>query len=228
MSMQFPNASKFAFSVKSTTARPPKTLEPEIAIVAGAKGKFKLNEAASKLLGLKPADYLVFINNEDQLDAIKAAYAEGDAEAVAWVEEQGGIENLKVQWAIAQGWPMLDINGNAVTTKKPLTNAEAAKLIEEGQVDENGKPIAPEIPAFKGSRLNSKMTDVKVGVILEGTDSNNTPVLRQGHPDDKHVVFSISKEPIATEFPNGNTSVDVNLFLIEFVRLDEKVEKNKE
>lgn len=221
-------ASKFVFGVKSTTARPPRTLEPEIVIIAGVKGKFKMNEAASKLMGLKPADYLAFINNEDQVEQIVAAYHEGDQEAIAWVEELGGIENVKVQWAIAEGWEMLDSNGFALTSKKPLTKEEVAQYIAEGKVDELGKPIAPEMPAFKGSRLSSKMKESKVGVLLEGADSNNCPALRQGYPEDMHVVYGVSKEPVEVEFPNGNSTVAVKLYMIEYNRLDEKIEKNKD
>lgn len=225
--MNFPTASKFVFSVKSTTARPPKTLEPELAIIAGIKGKFKMNEAASKLIGLKPADYLAFINNEDQLEAIKLGYAENDAECVAFVEEAGGLDKLETQWAIVKGWEMLDASGNPLTTKKPLTNVEVEQYIKAGKVDEDGKALAPEVSAYKGSRLASKTQEVRTGVTLEGADSTNCPALRQGYDDKMHVVYSVSKEGVPVQFPNGTGVVDVIAYPITFVRLDEKIEKNR-
>jgi hypothetical protein len=224
--MEFPQASKFAFNVRSTTQRAPKTSEPELQVIAGLKGKFRLNEAATKLLNLKPTDYLAFISNEEQIDEIRTEYAANNAEVVAWVDEQGGLDALKVQWGIAKGWKLIDAAGNELTTKKPLTKKEEEKLRKEGKVDDNDKVIAPEIPAYKGSRLASKMKEVRTGMILEGTDSNNAPELRKGYNEDMHVVYSVKAEPIPATFPNGSETVDVSVFLIEFNREEEKIERN--
>ena len=224
--MEFPQASKFAFVVKSTNARPPKTTEPELTIVASIRGKYKINEAASKLLGLKPGDYLTFINNEAQIEEIRQAYANGDEATVEAVDAEGGLDKLQVQWAIAKGWELLGADDQPIMTKKPLTKAESKALKEAGEVDEDGKVIAPSIPDHKGSRLSSKMKEVKIGMILEGTDSNNAPLLREGHPDDKHVVYSVSKEPLAFEFPNGTGSVEATVYLLEYNREEDKIEKN--
>ena len=220
--MEFP--SKFSFTVKSTTARPPKTTEPELTAVAGIKGKVKLNEAASKLLGLKPGDYLAFHSNEEQIEEIKAQYAEG--EVIDWVEEEGGVDALKTQWGISKGWELIDVNGIPIMTKKPLTLKEEKKLKAEGQVDENGKAIAPDIPSHKGSRLSSKMKELKSGMILECTDSTNAPALRSGYADNMHVVYSISEEPVEAEFENGSETVAVDIYLINFVREDAKIERS--
>ena len=222
--MEFPK-SKFAFNVASTTARPPKTNEPEIHMVAAIKGKVKMNEAGSKVLGLRPADYLVFINNRDAIDALVEKAKAGDEAAIAEVEAAGGVDNLELTWAVCKGWIMKDSAGNELTTKKPLTKKEAAKLEAEGQVDENGKVIAPDMPLYKGSRLSTKMKDNKIGMILECTDSNNAPLLRDGYDDDKHVVYSISAEAMPFEFPNGDGTVAVDLHLIEYKGLEDKVER---
>ena len=221
--MEFP--SKFSFTVKSTTARPPKTTEPELTAVAGIRGKTKLNEAASKLLGLKPGDYLTFHSNEEQIDSIKEAYAAG--EVIDWVEDAGGVDALKIQWGISKGWELMDMNGLPIITKKPLTLKEEKKLRAAGQVDENGKVIAPDMPARRGSRLSSKMKELKSGMILECTDSTNAPALRAGYSDDMHVVYSINETPVAAEFENGSETVNVDIYLINFVREDVKVEKSK-
>lgn len=224
--MEFPKVGKFAFSVVSTTSRPPKTNDPELTIISGVKGKFKLNEAASKLLGLKPGDYLVFVNNEDAINATKEAYAAGVEEVVAEVDAQGGIDALKAQWAIAKGWAQLDINGVPQMTKKPLTNAEAEKLVKEGKVDEDGKAVAPLIPDYKGSRLASKMKEVKTGMILEGTDANNCPLLRENVSEDKHAVYAVSTEAIPFEFPNGNETVATDVYLIDYKGEEDKIERD--
>jgi len=224
--MEFPK-SKFAFSVKSTSARPPRTTEPELTIIAGVKGKLKLNEAASKLLGLKPYDYIVFVSTEDQVEALKERYANNDSEAIDIVNELGGLDALTVDWAITKGWEMLDANGQPLTAKKPLTNAEIKQYIQDGIVDENGKAVAPDMPAVKGSRLSSKMKEIKSGMILEATDSTNCPLLRANHPDDMHVVYAISKEGSSVTFENGNTTVDTIVYPIVFAREDKKIEKNK-
>jgi hypothetical protein len=224
--MEFPKVgTKFAFTVKSTTARPPRTSEPELTVISGVKGKFKLNEAASKLLGLKPYDYLAFINNEDQLTEIREAYAAGVEEVVEEVDAEGGLDALKIQWAIAKGWAKLDANGVPQTTKKPLTNAEVAKLVAEGQVDENGKAIAPTISDYKGSRLASKMKEVKTGMILEGTDATNCPLLREGVSEDKHGVYAVNTEYATYDFENGNSTVSVDVYLISFKGEEDKIER---
>ena len=224
--MEFPQSSKFAFTVKSSTARPPKTTEPELTAIAGIKGKFKINEAASKLMGLKPHDYLAFISNEDQIIEIKEQYADGVEKVVAWVDEQGGLDKLEIQWAVAKGWELLDANDQPLTTKKPLTKAEAEALVAAGEVDEDGKAIAPDIAAKKGSRLSSKMKEVKTGMILEGTDSTNCPLLRKGHDEDKHVVYSVSPDAMRVEFPNGTGVVEADVYLINFNREEDKIERN--
>lgn len=224
--MDFPNVSKFAFTVKSTNARPPKSLVPELQITAGIKGKFKLNEAASRLLGVRPTDYIAFINNEEQVEQLKAAYTAGDEDATDYINQIGGIENLKVQWGIAKGWVMLDENGLVKMTKKPLTNREAKKLKEEGQVDENGRVIAPDIEAYKGSRLASKTKGAGIGAILEGTDSNSCPELRHGYDEDKHVVYRINETPVVAEVENGNDVTSINVFLIEYSQLEDKIERS--
>ena len=225
--MEFPT-SKFSFTVKSTTAKPPKTTEPELLIAGNNKGKFKLNEAASTLLNVKPGDYLAFVNNEVQVNQVLEAYKQDDPDAVAWVNELGGVDEVKVQWAIAKGWELKDAAGNVQTIKKPLTNVEIKALEEAGQVDpETGKVIAPDVPAHKGSRLNAKSSEVKVGMILDGTDSTNCPVLRGKMSEDMHAVFSVGKEGIPVEFPNGNTTAGVTVYPITFEREEPKIEKNK-
>lgn len=224
--MEFPKAGKFAFTVKSTTARPPKTSEPELTVIAGVKGKFKINEAASKLLGAKPGDYFVFINNEESIIALQEAYAAGVEEAVAEVDAQGGLDALTIQWAVAKGWPKVDMNGIVQMTKKPLTNVEAEKLVKEGVVDEDGKPIAPDMPDYKGSRLASKMKEVKSGMILEGTDATNCPLLRANVSDTEHAVYAISTEAIPFEFENGSEVVNADVYLINFKGTEDKIERN--
>lgn len=221
--MEFPNVSKFGFAVKSTNAKPPKTLEPEMTLVGGIKGKFKLNEAASKLLGLYPTDYLVFVSNEEE---VAAAVQANDPSILEWAEETGNApKDFPVSWGIAKGWAELDMNGNAIKSKKPLTKFEEEELIANGAVDENGKAVAPIIDRVKGSRLSTKSTEVKLGMILEGTDGTNCPLLRKNVSDDKHAVYAINPEPVTVEFPNGNSTVEVDVYTISFAREDDKIER---
>ena len=224
--MEFPKmSSKFAFTVRSTSARPPKTNEPELTVIAGVKGKLKLNEAASKLLGLKPGDYLTFINNEEQIIQMKEAYTDGVEEVVAEIDEMGGVDALTIQWGIAKGWAKVDMNGVTQMSKKPLTKGETKKLIAAGEVDEDGRAIAPEIPDYKGCRLASKMKEVRSGMILEGTDATNAPLLRADLDDDKHGVYALSTEAMPVEFPNGNETVVADVYLINFKGTEDKIER---
>lgn len=216
--MEFPD---FNFAVASTTTRPPKTNVPQITMVSGVKGKFKLNEAGSQLLDVMPHDNLVFVSNRTEVEA--AIKAEHPA-ILEWAEENGkDVKDFPVTWAIAKGWVERDMEGNVLKAKKPLTKVETKQLEEAGQVDEDGKVIAPEIDRLKGSRLSSKSTDIKTGMIVEGTDGNNWPILREGFDEDVHVVYNVSKEGKDISVMNGNTTEAVTIYPISFAGTEDKI-----
>jgi len=220
--MEFP---QFGFGVESTTSRPAKTSEPELTMIAGVSGKFKLNEAASTLLGVKPGDYIVFVSNRNE---VQQAIAENHPALVEWAEENdANIKDYPVTWGIAKGWAEKDKDGNYLKTRKPLTKVERERLIEEGNVDDEGHAIAPEMNRYKGSRLSSKSPEARVGMIVEGTDGNNWPVLREGVPEDKHAVYSISKEGSTIEVPNGPDTEEVDIYSISFAREEDKIKRGE-
>lgn len=216
--MDFPN---FNFSVKSTTSRAPKSTEPELTVISGVKGKFKLNEAASKQLHVKPGDYLVFVSNEAD---VQQAIEDKNEAIMAWAEETGNDpKDYPVTWGICKGWVEKDKDGNPLKTKKPLTSAERDRLIEAGEVDDDGHAIAPPIDRVKGSRLSSKSPEARVGMIVEGTDGNNWPLLRKPVDEDKHAVYSVSKEGTTIEVPNGPDTEEVTIYTISFDREEDKI-----
>lgn len=90
----------FEFEVGASRSRTVNT-EPEF-VVTVTDGKFKINEAASRLLGIVSGEHLAPITN---YKSIKDAIAAKDPKLVKWAEDNGkSIEEYPIFWGLAKGW----------------------------------------------------------------------------------------------------------------------------
>lgn len=182
--------SRFAFGVVSTGRRPDKTTEPQL-VVATTKGKFKLNGAATRMVGVQHGDHAALVNNADE---IAKAIAAGEAE-----------EDTAPTWGIIKGYPVLDKEGNPRQSVKRLTDAEKSALIEAGEVDEDGEALTQYEDKVIGFKLASVTKALGFGVTLEGSDAVNYPLL--GGNDANNIVYEIEKEPVIVEMAGNDVEV---------------------
>jgi len=200
------NFVKFAFSVQSTGKKAAKTTEPELYLTT-TNGKVKINEATSRLLGVAPGDHLMFMNNAD---AVSKAILAGETD-----------EDTPVTWGIAKGNLIYGKDGKVEQVIKRLSKAEKEALIEAGEVDEEGNPLTQYTDKLAGFKLASVSGNVGIGSILEGSDAVNWVEL--GGNNDEIQVYSVSKEPVQVEAPNGTESPEaVDLFVISLDRSEAK------
>ena len=109
--------------------------EPQLVATTSAGG-FRLTGAATKVLGIMPGDYIMFISNIDQIDAAISAKT---PEVVTFAEENGydvDSTELKIAlhkefdtWAIAKGIALYDSKGIPQTTKQRLTVKDKEAIV---------------------------------------------------------------------------------------------------
>lgn len=126
--------SAFGFSAVNAGQRNV-TVEPQLLAVS-TSGGFRLTAPVTKLLGIAPGDYVMFINNVADIDAAIAAQTE---EVVAFAEENGlelGSPELTIamhkefdMWAVAKGIALYKSNGVALTVKERLTAKDKESLV---------------------------------------------------------------------------------------------------
>ena len=200
--------SMFAFSVAALRVKGDANSAPELMVVA-TKDKFRLNSALTRKLLLQAGDRLMFITNED---ALLEAVAAGE------ISEQEVAENL--MFAIAKGVPEVDANGKVKIARRRLTKAEEELLAEgklECELDEEGRPIET---AYHGFKLASNQNASGYGMILEGSDASQWKPL--GGTTEHHSVYRLADE---IEVVVGATTVKA--FVIEFDRIESKIERTK-
>lgn len=213
---------KFSLSVASTSSRKSSNSSvPTLIIIGGdVPNKFRLNEGATELMGIKPGDKVVLLSNKA---AIIAAAAAGDPDLLKWAEDNNTVPTqYPITWAIAKGYPLFDSNGSALTEKVPLTNALEAKLREEGMIDEEtGKVIAPDTDRIFGARLASSNKSAGIGAVCEFTDSSVWDDLRLEAEQRVHVLYGVDKTPIKVPAFNGFETIELTAFPIEFKDVEE-------
>lgn len=126
--------SAFGFSAVNAGQRNV-TVEPQL-IATSTAGGFRLTAPVTKLLGIAPGDYVMFINNVAEIDA---AIAAKDATIVAFAEEHGlevGSPELAIaahkefdMWAVAKGIALYKTNGVGLTVKERLTVKDKEALV---------------------------------------------------------------------------------------------------
>jgi hypothetical protein len=130
----------FGFSVVNAGQRNV-SVEPQV-IVVSTEGNFRITPPVSRVLGIGHGDYVMFLNNVDNIDA---AIAAKDAQVVAFCEEQGlevgspeaaiAIHRAFDMWAIAKGIVEYDTKGNQKTSTERLTKNDKIKFVSQNFAD---------------------------------------------------------------------------------------------
>lgn len=110
--------------------------EPEL-VVCSTSGGFRASAAVTRALGVGHGEYIMFIQNVDNISTMIASKAE---EFVAFAQEQGlDVDSAEAAaafhaefdiWGIAKGIPLYDKNGNPQMIRERMTNADKAKYLE--------------------------------------------------------------------------------------------------
>lgn len=117
------------------------SVEPQV-IVVSTEGNFRITPPVSRVLGIGHGDYVMFLNNVDNIDA---AIAAKDAQVVAFCKEQGlevgspeaaiAIHKAFDMWAIAKGIVEYDTKGNQKTSTERLTKNDKIKFVSQNFAD---------------------------------------------------------------------------------------------
>jgi len=200
---------KFGFAVASTNARPAKTGTPELHVTV-TKDKFRINQAAARILNIVSGDRLMFISNEA---AVRMAVIDGE------LNEEDVEANIV--FAIAKGVPALK-KGNIQFGPKRLTKAEEVALADKtyiGDVDENGRPIEV---MYKGFKVASTNGSTDPGQIVEGSDALNYIPLK-GNAE-RTAIWELDVEG---KFDMEVEGLNVPCYPMTFDRYEDKILRNK-
>lgn len=117
------------------------SVEPQV-IVVSTEGNFRITPPVSRVLGIGHGDYVMFLNNIDNIDA---AIAAKDAQVIAFCKEQGlevgspeaviAIHKAFDMWAIAKGIIEYDTKGNQKTSIERLTKNDKIKFVSQNFAD---------------------------------------------------------------------------------------------
>lgn len=113
------------------------SVEPQM-IAVSTEGNFRITPVVSRVLGLAHGDYVMFLNN---VDNIEAAISAKDETIVAFCAENGlelgtpeaaiAIHKEFDMWAIAKGIVEYDTKGNIKTTTERLTKNDRLKFVSQ-------------------------------------------------------------------------------------------------
>lgn len=112
-------------------------VEPQL-IVVSTEGNFRITPPVSKALGIGNGEYVMFLNN---IDNINAAIANKTAEVVEFCEANGldinsseaaiALHKEFDMWAIAKGILEYDVKGNQKTTSERLSKNDKVKFVSQ-------------------------------------------------------------------------------------------------
>lgn len=113
------------------------TVEPQF-IAVSTEGNFRITPPVSKVLGVGHGDYIMFLNNVDNIDAAIAAKADVivefcEANGLEFGTPEAAIAIHKEfdMWAIAKGIIEYDTKGNVKTTTERLTKNDKVKYVSQ-------------------------------------------------------------------------------------------------
>ena len=110
-------------------------VEPQL-VATSTNGAFRLTAPVTKLLGIAPGDYVMFVNNIAQIDAALAARTE---DVVAYAKENDlelGSPELAIamhkefdMWGVAKGIALYNSKGIAQTVKERLSVKDKEAIV---------------------------------------------------------------------------------------------------
>lgn len=107
-------------------------------IVRSTDGAFTLTAPAAKALGIAPGDYVMFMNNIDQIEAAIAAknpdivkFAEDNGLSLDTKADVDSIVSSLTQWVIAKGIAKKKANGTPMMCSVRMTKADKAAWLKE-------------------------------------------------------------------------------------------------
>lgn len=113
------------------------TVEPQF-IAVSTEGNFRITPPVSKVLGVGHGDYIMFLNNVDNIDAAIAAkadviveFCEANGLELGTPEAAIAIHKEFDMWAIAKGIIEYDTKGNVKTTTERLTKNDKVKYVSQ-------------------------------------------------------------------------------------------------
>lgn len=113
------------------------TVEPQF-IAVSTEGNFRITPPVSKVLGVGHGDYIMFLNNVDNIDAAIAAkadviveFCEANGLELGTPEAAIAIHKEFDMWAIAKGIIEYDTKGNVKTTAERLTKNDKVKYVSQ-------------------------------------------------------------------------------------------------
>lgn len=131
-----PSIKKSAFGFSAVNAGQRNvSVEPQL-IAVSTSGGFRLTAPVTRVLGIAPGDYVMFINNVAEIDA---ALAKQTKEVVDFATEQGlklGSVELAIamhkefdMWAVAKGIALYKSNGTPLTVKERLSAKDRKSFV---------------------------------------------------------------------------------------------------
>lgn len=149
--------------------------EPQL-VATSSDGGFRLTSAATRILGVMPGDYIMFINNISDIDrAIKMK----TPEVVAFAEEAGyDVESAELavaihkefdMWAIAKGIKLYDGKGLPLTTKERLTVKDKESIVRANFSEILEKALASGNDELVAALTHDGVTEDEQVSVLAGT-----------------------------------------------------------
>lgn len=164
------SALNFGFSaVRATRAT---GAVPQV-IATTTRGSFRITSALSRVMDVKPGEYVMFLNNVAQIDAAIASKTE---ELVKFCEEQGlefgsvqaniAIHNEFDAWAVAKGIMEYKPNGTVKTTVSRLSKSAKEQLVAANYAEALENALASDNEELKVALNNPDATkDAKIELI---------------------------------------------------------------
>lgn len=162
--------------------------EPTI-IATSTSGGFRVSSAVSRALGVGHGDYIMFIQNVDNL----ASMINSNAPEFVEFCNEAGLDPVSAEaaaafhkefdvWAIAKGIGCVDKHGNKVMVRERMTANDKKKILEN------------KFQEILEGALNSGNEELIAALTVEGiTEENQKEILMQGMQGEETQKFTGSK-----------------------------------
>lgn len=163
--------------------------------IAPTEGIVRLNEAASKFLGIKSSEYMAFFNNENViLEALQNKDSEDHTALQEWAEENNTTaDKYPLTFWVAKGWGLVDEKGNPIMGVERLSKSD----IDNGVV-------AEEVQRYVGSKMSSQTGATGYGT-LSGASIVNWKKL--GGSKTGKVAYTINPQGISVDMDGRDVTM---------------------